>query len=267
MTGRYSNGAFGAVADHRWRADRGAGQWRRSSGNPGYSDGVVALMVRHPGLGEEDPARGEGVDAADRLLVPPEVERAVPALRAEEHHVRVGQVVVYPPREGLPRGSRLVAREEPGDDDARRRSHAAVLVPAVPHVAGMVPLRLPAPVALVEPIVAVGVHLDGAERGADRHVPEGGVEGFQQLLAEPRPGRDREVRVVGDVGDPVEVRDLAVEHLAHVEVLRQPDPAERLEGLHGGGLAHGSLLNPTTYEVQIAFMRIPGTQLPGSTTS
>ena len=67
------------------------------------------------------------------------------------------------------------------------------------------------------------------------------VQGFEQFVAEPRSGRDRKVGIVRDIRDAVEVRDLAVEHLAHEEVLREPDPAERFEGLHGGGLAHGSL--------------------------
>ena len=39
----------------------------------------------------------------------------------------------------------------------------------------------------------------------------------------------------------MEIRNFAVEHLVHEEMLRKPDPAELFEGLHGGGRAHGVL--------------------------
>ena len=71
---------------------------------------------------------------------------------------------------------------------------------------------------------------------------EGRVQGLEQLFAEPGAGRDGEVGIVRNVGNAVEVRDLAMEHLAHEEVLGQANPTELFEGLHGGGLAHGMLL-------------------------
>ena len=186
---------------------------------PGIFRGVITLVVRHATVCEENLARGISLDTASRLLVPPQIERAVLSLHGKEHHVRIGQMVVYPPSHRLPWSARFVARDEPGDDDAGGRPHEPFRVPPVPDVAGVIPGRLPAVVALVLPLGAVRIHLDGAERGTDRYVSKRRVQGFEQLLAESHSGRDREIGVVRDVRDAVEVRNLAVEHFAHEEML------------------------------------------------
>ena len=174
-------------------------------------------------------------------------------------------MVVYPPSHRLPWSARFVPRDEPGDDDAGGRPHEPFHVPLVPDVAGVIPGRVPAVVALVLPLGAVRIHLDGAECGADRYVSKRRVQGFEQLLAEPHSGRDREIGVVRDVRNAVEVRNLAVEHLAHEEMLRKPDPAEFFEGFHGGGFAHGVF---TRWVVTVARWRGRGTPvLDGRTTA
>jgi len=52
---------------------------------------------------------------------------------------------------------------------------------------------------------------------------------LEQVLAQPRAGRDRQLGIVGHVGDAVVIGDLGVEHVAHEEVLGQAHPAKILE--------------------------------------
>ena len=59
---------------------------------------------------------------------------------------------------------------------------------------------------------------------------------LQQVLAKRAAGLDREVGVVGNVGDAVEVGDLREEEVAHEEVLGQPHAPEILQRLDGSGL-------------------------------
>ena len=87
-------------------------------------------------------------------------------------------------------------------------------------------------------LVAEIVHGDGSVRGTDRHVAEGGVKRFKQLLAQPFPCFHRQIGIVRNVLNSMEIRDLAVEHVAHEEMPGQPNPAERCEGVHGGGSVH-----------------------------
>ena len=59
---------------------------------------------------------------------------------------------------------------------------------------------------------------------ADRDMAEGGAKRLQHLLTQLLAGRDRQLGICRDVGDAAEVADLAVEHVAHEEMLGQPPP-------------------------------------------
>lgn len=149
---------------------------------------MVAGMVGHARLGEKASCgRDVAPDAAFRLLVPTEIEGRV---GREELHMGVGQVVVDPPSHGLPRRTRFIALDEPGNDDTSGRSHAALCIPPIPYMAGVIPLRRRAVVSPAHVLDAIVVDRDGVKRGTNRHVAEGGVKGLEQLLAQALSRRD-----------------------------------------------------------------------------
>ena len=68
---------------------------------------------------------------------------------------------------------------------------------------------------------------------------EGPAKRLEYFLAQMPPDLDGELRIVGNIREPVKVRDLAVEHLAHEEMLGKAHAAQFGEVLDGGGLLHG----------------------------
>lgn len=168
--------------------------------------------------------------AADDSLgqfMPCDVERAEARIEA---HLGIGQVVMYPPCQRPPVLARRVAISEPWDDDAGRGPECAVFVPDVPDVSCEVPPVAGASVALPVPEV---IDSSGSVGRADGNAPEGVLKRFQQVFAEVLPGTDGEFGIRWQVGNSLELADLAVQEVAHVEALGKADPAEILDVAEG----------------------------------
>ena len=184
---------------------------------------MLALVVTHAGLGEAALGRDVTVDPTLRLLPPRDVESRSDW---EEVEARIWKVVVNPPSHLLPVGSGFDAICKAWHYDASRGSHATLGIPTIPDVAGIVGFVARA----VQPILIAEV-VDGrrAVRGADSDPAECCVQRFEEVLAKPGASFDREVWVLRDVGQAVQVRDLAIEKISHEEILRQPNATEVVE--------------------------------------
>ena len=59
--------------------------------------------------------------------------------------------------------------------------------------------------------------------------------GSSRFVQSARARFDRQIRVVGDVWNAVEIRDLRIKEIAHEEMLAEPHAAELFERLHAAG--------------------------------
>jgi len=74
--------------------------------------------------------------------------------------------------------------------------------------------------------------------------PERRLQRLQQFLAEPLACLDRQIGILGDVGDAVEIGDFGVQEIAKEEVLRQPYAAKIFQPLHRTRLSHDVIFLP-----------------------
>jgi len=100
-----------------------------------------------------------------------------------------------------------------------------------------------AEIALVVPavevvLVAEAVDLGAAIGGTDGDAAEAVHQRFERLLAELAAGHDREIRIVREILDAVEIGNLGIEEIAHEEVLAEPHTAQLLERTHTLRLFH-----------------------------
>src|SRR3954453_13241842 len=90
---------------------------------------MITLMVRQSRFGQYATRRRETRNTPPRELVPAEIECG--KLR-KKLQLAVRQVVVNPPRHGLPGHAVVQSIDQPRHDDARQGSHAAVFAAPVP---------------------------------------------------------------------------------------------------------------------------------------
>ncbi len=120
--------------------------------------------------------------------------------------------------------------DEPRNHDARRRTDMALVVVAVPDVAG----TGRAIVGAAEPVrVSETVQVSATERRPHRDVSEDLMEWLEQVPAQAPARFKREFRIVGHIGNAVDCGNFGIEEVAHEEVFRQPFPAEAFECPHG----------------------------------
>ncbi|MCY1546753.1 hypothetical protein D9M68_827680 [compost metagenome] len=86
--------------------------------------------------------------------------------------------------------------------------------------------------------IAETVDLHRAKGRSDGEFAEARLQRLQQVFAQRRAGRDRQVRVVGNIGKAMDHGDFRIEEIAQEEILREPDAAQIFEALDGFGLAH-----------------------------
>ncbi len=195
---------------------------------------MAAFVVGHAGLGQQPARLGIAADSAPRPLVPLDVEGPELGKEAERG---VGKVVVNPPRQALPAAFVTLPVPDPGNGDAGGGPHAAL---RIAHVPDMVGCRCRIGRA-VEPVgVAEGVHRAVSVGRADVQPTEGRLERLQKFLAKFPSGLDRQFRIVGDIRDPVELRDFGVKKIAQEKVLREAYAPELFERFHRPGFLHAS---------------------------
>src|SRR6516162_8022053 len=192
----------------------------------GISLGMDAPMILHPWSRQTTPRRDEAVDPALWTLVPPNVEGR--ELR-EELQLAIREMVMDPPSHCPPVGALSVLIGKPRNDDRGQRAHAAASVPTIPDVAGIVPLVRCATQAMR---VAEGVHRRSAIGRTDRQPTKSRLQGLQQLFAKAPPRRDRQYRIIGNIGKPVQISDLAVQEIPHEKGWRKTDATELFEAAH-----------------------------------
>src|SRR6516165_1872284 len=123
-------------------------------------------------------------------------------------------MIVDPPRHCLPWSAFPQAIGEPGNDDRGHGSRAPSRVAAIPDVAPVVALVRR---AVVVTRVAERVYFARAVSRTDRQASECCLQWLEELLAETPSCCDRQIRIGGQVGDAVQVRDVAVQEVAHKE--------------------------------------------------
>src|SRR6476661_2493805 len=94
-------------------------------------------MVGHAGSRQAAPWSDEAVDPTHRLFPPLDVEGC--ELRIE-YEMRIGKMIMDPPREPTPVRAHAIAIGEPGHDHACGRTHQAALIAQVPDVIGGIKL-------------------------------------------------------------------------------------------------------------------------------
>src|SRR3569623_80213 len=163
---------------------------------------MIATCARHAGRGQNAATwRNVAADAAGLAVAVGVVEGR--ELR-EEFELVIGQVVVDPPGDGLPAAGRLVPGDQGEDDDGGAGADLAFGGAAVPDVAAEIALV----VAAVEVVlVAEAIDLRAAIGRADRDAAEALAQRFQRLFAELTAGHARQIRVIWDILDAVEVGD------------------------------------------------------------
>ena len=194
---------------------------------------LVEAVDPAPGFRPPDDAAATAVESANiavlrsvaRVPAPCEVDRGS---LDEEHHLRVGQMVMDEPRQDLPVPPCLIVDPvgKRRDDDAHRRTHEAVPVLVVPDVVRVA--RLVRGTAHVV-AVAESVHVGTAKGGANRDVAEDASKRLQKIPANALPGFDGQFGVVRHVRNAVNLGDLRVQEIPHEVVLRQPLPAELIK--------------------------------------
>src|SRR3569623_1836123 len=195
-------------------------------------------MVGHARPGQAASRVHVAVDAPHRPLVPVEVEGAE---FGEEEPPRIRQVIVDPPGEPLPVARAVEAIPYRRHDDARRRAHMPGGIAPVPDMASVAVLVERAIIARLpgahQP-VAKRVDLAVAIGAADRDSAEAILQRLEQLLAQRGALGDRQVRVVGQVAQPMDRGDLGIEEVAHEEGFRQPRAAKVRQRGNAGGRFH-----------------------------
>jgi hypothetical protein len=170
---------------------------------------MVAGVVRHAGAGQVTARVDEAVDLALRVFLPSDIERT--ELR-EELQLAIGKMVVDPPRHCLPRGALQQSIGEPGDDNAGHGAHAPARIAAVPDMTAIIAFVRRTILVMRIPI---GVHRGRTVSGPDRQPSECRLQRFEKILAQAFSCGDGQIRVGREVGDAVQVRDVAVQKVAH----------------------------------------------------
>ena len=141
-----------------------------------------------PGLRPPDDAAATAVESTgiavlDLIVRVPAPRKVDCGILYEEHHLRVGQMVMDEPCQGPPVTPHLLVHpvDETGDEDAHRRAHVTVTVLVVPDV-----VRVARCVRGTVHIVAVAesVHVGATESRTDRDVAEHVPKWLQQVPAE-----------------------------------------------------------------------------------
>src|SRR5271163_1945299 len=98
---------------------------------------MIAIVVRQSGFREQAERCCKTRYAPTRELVPADIERG--ELR-EEPKLAVGKIVVDPPRHRLPGNAFLQVINQPGNDYAGHRPHAAVSAALIPDMSRSIAL-------------------------------------------------------------------------------------------------------------------------------
>ena len=77
---------------------------------------------------------------------------------------------------------------------------------------------------------------------------EGRFQRLQQFLAKPPACLDRQIGILGNIGNAVEIGNFGVQEIAEEEVLRQPYPAKIFQTLHRTRLSHDVLFLPYRWQ-------------------
>ncbi len=194
---------------------------------------MVGVLVCVSNFGQQPLWRDTAVDAALPLFVPAQIERGQ---IGKETHVGIGQMVVNPPRQPAPIGARVIAVYEPRDDDGGHGAHVTIGIQPVPDMVGVGSL-VGGAVVLVPVSGPDFVDRHGPTGRANADAPEGGVERFEEFLAQFGPGFDGKVWVVWDIWNAFDLRDFGIEKIAHEEIRRQADAAKIFQRFDGFGRA------------------------------
>jgi len=190
---------------------------------------VIVFEPGLAGLGQRD--AGWRVEIADRPVgwpfIPADIEGTEPA--EELHTCVVGQMVVNPPAKRLPVAGALIMFDIGRNDYGRSCAEKPLFVAHVPDVMGGIVFIAGAPAfgdALRVKLMAVGVERRRTIGAAYGDVAKGFAQRFQYQLAELFPSGDRAIGAFGNIGHAVEIADLAIEHVAHEEVIRKAMAAQ-----------------------------------------
>ena len=172
-----------------------------------------AWRTRHARLDEAALGSSIAVHSTDGRFMPADVERG--QAREEVQRV-VGKVIVDPPRHVGPTATPVNVIHQPGHHDASCRAALALRIRIVPDVS-----RVVGSIAGAIKLVLVAKLIDGgrAVTRANMDAPKGGLQRFQQLLAKLLASVNGRVRVIRNVAQAVPGRNLAVQEIAHEEVL------------------------------------------------
>lgn len=172
---------------------------------------VLESVVWLPAAEQKALRISEAKDTALRTIVPIDVECS--ELR-KELEPAVREAVMYPVGQRPPVLGMGITVREPRYHYAGRGPATALGVQMVPYVSGVVLLVRSAVMALLIPY---SVHRGGSIRRADRDPAKRRIQWLKEFLAKPSPDFDGKVRVLWDVRNPIEIRDLAVQKVAHEE--------------------------------------------------
>src|SRR5690606_34180745 len=92
--------------------------------------------------------------------------------------------------------------------------------------------------ALALLLVAKAIDLGRAERRAHRHPPKPILQRLQQLLAKPRPRRNRQRGIIGHVVKPMHRSNVRKQKIPHEKALGQPHPPKLSQRCDGHWLFH-----------------------------
>ena len=85
---------------------------------------------------------------------------------------------------------------QPRQDDARHRSHAAIFAALIPNMPRSIAFI---GAAILEVRIAVRIHLRRSECRSDRKATEHGLQRFEQAITKLAAGGDRKVGIIGQV--------------------------------------------------------------------
>src|SRR4029450_138755 len=121
------------------------------------------------------------------------------------------------------------------NDNAGHRPDTSSRIAAIPDVSSIVSLVSGAVVAM-----RISERIDRARSigRANGQPPKGLLQGLQQLLAEMTTGDERQVRILRQIGNAADIRNLAIEKIPHEERAGQSRPTDFFQCTDGTRTSH-----------------------------
>src|SRR5580704_10641041 len=135
-------------------------------------------------------------------------------------------MIMYPPCHRLPRYILVQAINQPRHNDGGHRTHTTILAALVPDVAGSITLVRGA-TAIV--LAAERVDHRRAIGRPDAKAPKDRLQRLKQVLAQHRACSDRQAWIIRQIRQSMDLRDVAIEEIAHEKRAGEPNAAEVLD--------------------------------------